>query len=377
MSSSDDGAVGHRRIEFVEALGRGGFGAVFLADVRSRNNFEQRLAIKVLNKELGENQEVVGRQRDEARLLAQLNHDHIVKVFDLIEVEGRPAILMEYIPGVDANCLLRQGPIPARAVLEIAAATASALHAAYTSVSPFTQRPLRVIHRDIKPSNLLISEHGTVKVLDFGIARADFEREGQTRSAAFGTARYMAPEQWMNDKITAAVDVFALGITMLELFSGEPAQRMSLRRDRYNTLRDKQIRAIRNPRWGGVWWRSLQALLQDMLSIDPIDRPSADRVQEVCTRLSEETGGVSLRRFAKQNVPSLVDLRRTKLSRESLLPSIELVLTAPNDPSILTGSKTTISDVRESFLSPQVRQAWVQVALAAGVVLSFLWLLSA
>ena len=81
-------AVGTRRITFVEALGKGGFGAVYLADVQSKDNFAQRLAVKVLNEEMSHNADVVGRQRDEARLLAQLNHDHIVKVFDLLEIGG-------------------------------------------------------------------------------------------------------------------------------------------------------------------------------------------------------------------------------------------------------------------------------------------------
>ena len=157
MAPSDTIDGERRRITFVEALGKGGFGAVYLADVRSRTNFDLRLAVKVLNEDLRDNEEVVRRQRDEARLLAQLNHDHIVKVFDLLEIDGRPAVLMEYVPGVDANRLVQNGPIPARAALEIAAATANALHAANVTVSPFTGRPLNVIHRDVKPSNLLIS----------------------------------------------------------------------------------------------------------------------------------------------------------------------------------------------------------------------------
>ena len=111
MTAPDTAPHEPRRISFVEALGKGGFGAVYLADIRSRSNFEQRLAVKVLNEELGNNDEVVRRQRDEARLLAQLNHDHIVKVFDLLEIDGRPAVLMEYVPGVDANRLAREVPI--------------------------------------------------------------------------------------------------------------------------------------------------------------------------------------------------------------------------------------------------------------------------
>ena len=377
MTAPDTAPHEPRRISFVEALGKGGFGAVYLADIRSRSNFEQRLAVKVLNEELGNNDEVVRRQRDEARLLAQLNHDHIVKVFDLLEIDGRPAVLMEYVPGVDANRLAREGPIPARAVLEIVAATASALQAAYSTVSPFTGRPLHVVHRDIKPSNILLSEHGTVKVLDFGIARADFDREGETRSVTFGTARYMAPEQWMNENVTAAVDVFALGVTMIELLSGRPAERLPLRVDKYNAGRDKQIAAVRDPRWGGVWWRRLEELLQDMLAREPDDRASAERVQEVCTELSEEVGGVSLRRFAKQQVPPLIQARREKMRGTVLLPSADLVMTTPQDPSILTGSKSVIPETGPAL--PPVFGAgwWIQVALAAGIALSLWWFLSA
>ena len=377
MSTPDSAPHEPRRITFVEALGKGGFGAVYLADIRSRSNFEQRLAVKVLNEELGDNDEVVRRQRDEARLLAQLNHDHIVKVFDLLEIDGRPAVLMEYVPGVDANRLAREGPIPARAVLEIVAATASALQAAYSTVSPFTGRPLHVIHRDIKPSNILLSEHGTVKVLDFGIARADFDREGETRSVAFGTARYMAPEQWMNENVTASVDVFALGVTMIELLSGRPAERLPLRIDKYNAGRDKQIAAVRDPRWGGIWWRRLEELLQDMLARDPEDRASAERVQEVCMELSEEVGGVSLRRFARQKVPPLIQVRREKMRGAVLLPSADLVMTTPQDPSILTGSKSIIPEAVDTL--PPILGAgwWVQVALAAGIALSLWWFLTA
>jgi serine/threonine protein kinase len=357
----------------VEALGKGGFGAVYLADIRSRNNFSQRLAVKVLNEELGDNLEVVGRQRDEARLLAQLNHDHIVKVFDLTEINGRPALFMEYVPGVDACRLMSLGPVPPRAALEIAAATSSALHAAFHTVSPFTNRPLHVIHRDIKPSNLLVSKHGTLKVLDFGIARADFDREGQTKSVQFGTARYMAPEQWLGETLTARVDVFALGITMIELLKGTSAERLPLRPDKFNAGRDAQIAGIRDPRWGTVWWRQLEELLQDMLSKDAEDRPSAEYVQDVCIRLSEEIGGLSLRRYAREHVSGLVDAQRAKMKGTSLLPSADLFVTQDQDPSILTGSKSFVPEGGRELPSVFGPAWWTQVALVAGVAISFWW----
>ena len=377
MSDTSPTGPERRRIKFVEALGKGGFGAVYLADVHSRGNFAQRIAIKVLNEELSSNPEVVGRQRDEARLLAQLNHDHIVKVFDLFEIEGRPAVLMEYVPGVDAARLLHRGPIPPRAALEIVAATASALHAAHSTISPFTGRPLAVIHRDVKPANLLLSEHGTIKVLDFGIARADFDREGQTRSVQFGTARYMSPEQWLNEDLTAAVDVFALGVTALELISGKWTERLPLRLDKYNAARDAQIARLRDPRWGGVWWRSLEELLQDMLTFDSEARPSAEEVQERCIRLSEDIGGESLRRFARTTVPPLIAERRERMRGASLLASTDMWTHPDSDPSILTNGKTMLV-ARELRTSPIRTKAWfIQGLMAMALVLSFWWFVSA
>jgi serine/threonine protein kinase len=375
MSNPTPDEQTRRRISFVEALGKGGFGSVYLADVQSRKNFVQRIAIKILNEELRGNEDVVGRQRDEARLLAQLNHDNIVKVFDLIEIDGRPAVFMEYVPGVDMGRLLTQGPLPPRAALEIALAAASGLHAAWSTLSPVTGRPLQVIHRDIKPSNLLLSEHGTLKILDFGIARADFDREGQTLSVQFGTARYMAPEQWLNEELTPAVDVFALGITLIELLKGGGASRLPLREDKYKAGRDGHIQGIRDPVWGAVWWRKLEALLQGMLAREPDDRPSAEAVHERCLELSDEIGGESLRRFARRQVPPLVQERRLKMRDASILPSADLLFTS-EDPSILTDGKTIGPALGGPVFPWATRGMAQQLVLALAFVLALWWFLT-
>ena len=366
-----------RKIEFVEALGKGGFGAVYLANMRGRDNFAQRIAVKVLHADLGQNEDLVGRQRDEARLLGQLNHDHIVKVFDLLEIEGRPAVLMEYVPGVDAGKLLQRGPIPPRAALEIVAAAASGLDAAQTTISPFTGRSLAVIHRDVKPSNLLVSENGTVKILDFGIARADFEREGQTRSVQFGTARYMAPEQWLNESVTSAVDVFALGITAVELVSGARMDRLPLRKDLFAAGVTRTLDSIQNPRWGRIWWRELQDLLSAMLSYEPALRPGAEEVHERCTRLSEDVGGTSLRRYSKSHVPELISQQRQRMQDESLLPSAFLFSMVDPDPSIVTASKTML--LAENVNSARIPTAlWSKrMWMSVGLLLAVGWYLSA
>jgi serine/threonine protein kinase len=297
-----------RRIDFKETLGRGGFGAVYLADVYGENDFVQRLAVKLLSEEVSQHPDLVARQRDEARLLAQLNHDHIVKVMDLTEFEGRPAILMEYVDGIDANHVFQRMRFPPRAGLEAIAAAASALAAAYGTVSPRTGSALHAIHRDIKPSNLLVSAHGGLKVLDFGVARANFDREGLTESVQFGTPRFMAPEQWLRNEAGPEVDVYALALTLLSLLTGKEHERLPLDRDRYEEAKTALLAELpRIPR---------QAVLVDlvdrMLAFEPRSRPSAAQVHEILTALAEETPGEGLARFARRVVPSLVAERRER-----------------------------------------------------------------
>jgi serine/threonine protein kinase len=367
-----DQSIGRqRRVSFVEALGRGGFGAVYLVDVRGRDGFVQRVAVKVLNENLKDEADIVARQRDEARLLAQLNHDHIVKVYDLTEIHGRPAVFMEYIPGVDAGRLLRCGPLPPRAALEVAAATASAIHAAWWSISPVTGRPLHAVHRDIKPSNILVSEHGMVKVLDFGIARADFDREGETKSHQFGTARYMAPEQWLGLEAGPGVDVFALGVSLVELLTGEWQERIPMMADRFPRLRDAMVASVQDSRWGGVWWRELQTLLTRMLAFEAVLRPSADEVESALIDLADGIGGEGLRRFARREVPILMIKQRERTQELPLLSDTQMWLTSDIEPSIVTQSKLEMQSARKA--APARRPMRSIGLLVSGLMIGLVW----
>ncbi|HNC97768.1 MAG TPA: serine/threonine-protein kinase, partial [Myxococcota bacterium] len=160
--------AGTRELEFLKVLGAGGFGEVYLANLHGRDRFVRRVAVKLLLEE-HKSEELLRRHRDEARLLGLLHHDHIVQVLELTEIEGRPAVVMEYVQGVDLAEILEAGEkFTQRAALEVVRAVASALDAAWSSGSPVDGRPLRVIHRDIKPANVLLTASGSVKVLDFG-----------------------------------------------------------------------------------------------------------------------------------------------------------------------------------------------------------------
>jgi serine/threonine-protein kinase len=375
MAPKEIGPRGTREVTFIETLGKGGFGSVYLADVRSEDNFVQRIAVKVLNAELSDESDIVARQRDEARILAQLNHEHIVKVFDLSQIHGRPAVFMEYVEGVDAGRLLQGGSVPPRAALEIGAAVASALQAAWCTLSPMTGRPLHVVHRDIKPSNILISKRGGVKVLDFGIARADFDREGQTRTHQFGTARYMAPEQWLGGTVGPPVDIYALGITILELVSGNWVERLPLLPEKFEHNRLRLVEDLRDPRWGAVWWREFSGLLLRMVSLDPTTRPSAEEVETTMLDLSEQVGGDSLRRLARSRVAELQERRRERDIPAPLVSSTDTWHHTAPEPSILTDSKgVRVTELAQSTPAPSPR---LQLALmAVGILFAVGWMVS-
>lgn len=315
-----------REIELLGTLGRGGFGTVYLANLHGRDGFVRRVAVKVLKDGLEREPQILARQRDEARLLGRLAHDHIVQVLDLTELAGRPAVVMEYVEGVDLSVLQGNGErVPTRVALQIVAAAASALDAAWTAPDPSTGQPLHVIHRDIKPPNLFLTPGGGVKVLDFGIARADFDREGHTTAISYGTPRYMAPEQWLQEPFGAPVDVYALGVVLAELLTGRPWERPPLVRPGFENHVGALVAAIDVP-------EDVRALLLRMVSFAASERPSAAEVQERAAELAESIGGEGLARFARRVVPPLVEARRAELAVE---PRPEL-LTSPRDATGMT-----------------------------------------
>ena len=190
-----------RKFEFIREIASGGFGRVYLAKVIHRDGFARLVAIKILHKKWTQNDEIASRMRDEARLLGWLRHKNIVDVMDLTSIDGRCAVIMEYLEAVDLSTIIAasvhsERRLPLRVTLESVAAVASALDAAYNRPPYAAEKPLRVIHRDIKPSNVMIDDQGMVKVLDFGVARAEFDhRESKTKDLAFGSMEYMSPER--------------------------------------------------------------------------------------------------------------------------------------------------------------------------------------
>jgi eukaryotic-like serine/threonine-protein kinase len=196
------------RYELRGTLGQGG-----MADVqRARDlQLDRDVAIKILHARYADDVEFLGRFQREARAAANLNHPNIVAVYDYGEDDGRPYIVMELVEGRSLKDVIRSERVTPEAAIDLIGDTAMALHYAH-------ERGL--VHRDVKPANILFSNSGTVKVTDFGIARAVGAETVTQTAAVFGTAAYMAPEQARSEEVDRRTDVYALGCVLYELLSG-------------------------------------------------------------------------------------------------------------------------------------------------------------
>lgn len=190
-----------------ELLGRGGMSSVYRA-VDGRLNRE--VALKMVASEMVD---AVPRMKAEARIIASLNHPHIVKVFDTGSWNGGPYLALELVDGGSLDVLLKDELLTARRSAEIVVDIASAVAAAHES---------GVIHRDLKPANVLLTTSGAVKLADFGLSR-DLNLQGQTMSGALlGTPGYMCPEQTIGSDPTAAMDIYGLGGILYACLTGRP-----------------------------------------------------------------------------------------------------------------------------------------------------------
>jgi serine/threonine-protein kinase len=194
-------------------LGRGGMGVVYRAWHLRLN---RPVALKMLLAGPCARPEELKRFLREAEALAALVHPNIVQIHEVGDVEGRPYFTMELVEGGNLADQIRGVPQPARQAAELVATLADAVHAAHQG---------GIVHRDLKPSNILLTQDGTPKVTDFGLARRLADEGGLTLSGTpVGTPSYMAPEQVRGDKaaVGPATDIYALGALLYEMLTGQP-----------------------------------------------------------------------------------------------------------------------------------------------------------
>ena len=214
--------------KILEPLGAGGMGEVFLAE---DTRLDRKVAIKVLSEDLAADPERLARFEREAKLLASLNHANIAAIYGLEGSGEQSFIAMEFVEGETLADRIGRGAVPLEEALVIARQIADALEAAHDK---------GIIHRDLKPANVMVTEDGTVKVLDFGLAKAYFDdapaKDASPEISAsptilaatgagiiLGTAAYMSPEQAKGHPLDRRADVWAFGVVLFEMLTGKRA----------------------------------------------------------------------------------------------------------------------------------------------------------
>jgi len=201
-------SVAHYRI--ISRIGAGGMGTVYLAE---DTNLRRRVALKFLRAETAGSPEAAARLLREARAASALDHPHIATVYEIGDHAGQPFIAMAHYEGETLEARLARGQMSIVEIARIVAEMADALAAAHAA---------GIVHRDLKPSNVMLTATGSVKVLDFGLAKMDTAEATKltAEGSTLGTAAYMSPEQAVGDTVDARADLWSLGVVTYEMLVG-------------------------------------------------------------------------------------------------------------------------------------------------------------
>jgi serine/threonine-protein kinase len=208
----------------IDRIAVGGMAEIFLARQAGIENFEKTIVIKRIRPHLSKQPNFVKMFLNEAKLAAQLNHPNIVQIYDLGKIGESYFIAMEYVFGRDMRRIIPKAdslgiPFPMVYALKIASSVCEGLYYAHQKTDTYGTA-LNIVHRDVTPENIFVSFDGTVKVLDFGIAKAANQIE-QTRAGEIkGKLSYMSPEQCMGKQLDNRSDLFSLGTVLYEWLTG-------------------------------------------------------------------------------------------------------------------------------------------------------------
>lgn len=210
----EPGTVLSDRYRVLQRIGGGGFGTVYLVeDVIVR----EEMVLKVLSPQLSMDENMIRRFVQELKLTRRIAHPNVIRIYDLLDLEGAHAISMEFFKGRDLGTVLKQeGPMSVERVLQIVEQVVEGLAAAHE---------MGIIHRDIKPANLLLGDDGKVKIVDFGLASVGQTAKSRLTQSGIlvGTPEYISPEQITGHDVDGRTDLYSLGVVMYELLSGVQA----------------------------------------------------------------------------------------------------------------------------------------------------------
>jgi eukaryotic-like serine/threonine-protein kinase len=209
------------RYVLIHRVGRGGMGDVWKARLTSGGGgVTTYFAVKVLRQSVGSSRALT-MQMDEARVISMIRGIHVARLVEVITQQNAVALVMEWVDGVPVSRALAQlGTFPLGIALRIASDACTGLHAAH-ELTDENGSTLDVVHRDVSPQNLMVDREGATRVIDFGIARFRGRTTPETRSGVSGKVRYMSREHASGEVVDRRTDVFALGVVLYEMLSGE------------------------------------------------------------------------------------------------------------------------------------------------------------
>jgi serine/threonine protein kinase len=275
---SDEGELIAGRYRLVSRLGSGAMGVVWQAhDERLRRTVVVKQLLLPPRLSESEADEANRRAMREGRITARLHHPHAIAVYDVVEHQGQPCLIMEYLESRSlATVLSLQGVLPSEKVASIGSQIASALAAAHKA---------GIVHRDIKPGNVLLADDGTVKITDFGISHAVGDVTVTATGMLTGTPAYLAPEVARGNIAGFSSDVFSLGATLYTALEGRPP--FGLNNNAIALLHQVASGEITPPRQSDP----LTPVLLRLLQPDPDQRPTMDQAHEALATLAASPAG--------------------------------------------------------------------------------------
>jgi eukaryotic-like serine/threonine-protein kinase len=213
------------RYTITERLDQGGMAEVFRGVAESIRGFKRSVAIKRILPSLTKNDKFVSMFLDEAKLSLMLQHANVVQVFDIGSTDNTYFLVMEYVDGCNLKSLLerlkhRGRRISVPQAIYIIIECCKALNYAHSLEHPETLEPLNIVHRDISPPNILLSKNGEIKLVDFGLAKANSQIESTDPGVVKGKFSYLSPEAASGLDVDHRADIFAAGIILWEMFTG-------------------------------------------------------------------------------------------------------------------------------------------------------------
>jgi eukaryotic-like serine/threonine-protein kinase len=285
------------RYELVRHLATGGMAEIYVARLSGIGGFQRHVTLKTIRPERVEDEAFVHMFLDEARLVAALHHHNVCQVHDVGVDQGTYYLALEYVHGESSRAILERArdlnvTIPLEISLAIVAGAASGLHHSHEARNP-DGTPIGLVHRDVSPSNILVGYDGSVKLIDFGIARAQAGRHTETQTGMIkGKFGYMSPEQCRGWPVDRRSDVFGLGIVLYELTTQTRAFRAE---NDYETMQRIVRGDVTRPsRVSSGYPLDLELVVLRALSVDPTARfPTSAAMLEMIERCARRVGGLA------------------------------------------------------------------------------------